>query len=155
MSHLHNNTYNKIADYLYVGSSSALTYLEDEDIQMVVNCTHNISFPENFNNCYRIPINDNPDESAKFLELLFETHILQIIHDNIYNKKKVLVHCSAGMQRSCSLIACYLIKYYGLRPNEAISYIIEKRPVAFFGDVNFFEAIRDFYVHQLNEFNYK
>jgi protein-tyrosine phosphatase len=50
-----------------------------------------------------------------------------------------------GQQRSCAVVACYLIKYYNLTPQEAIDFIKLKRPIAFFGNVNFLQTIEFFY----------
>jgi protein-tyrosine phosphatase len=61
------------------------------------------------------------------------------------NKKPVLVHCFAGMQRSCAVVACYLIKYYNITPLDAINFIKKKRNVAFFGGVNFMRTLEMFY----------
>ena len=66
----------------------------------------------------------------------------------IRNKRSVLVHCSMGIQRSCALVACYLVKYNGWTPTEAINYIKSKRPIAFFGNINFLETIEDIYISQ-------
>jgi protein-tyrosine phosphatase len=59
------------------------------------------------------------------------------IFSNIENKRSVLVHCSMGIQRSCTVVACYLIKYYKMTPGEAIKCIKSKRPIAFFWKCKF------------------
>lgn len=41
----------------------------------------------------------------------------------------VLVHCQAGMSRSATVVAAYLIKAMQLDPVEALETIREKRPV--------------------------
>lgn len=41
----------------------------------------------------------------------------------------VLVHCQAGMSRSASIVAAYLMSQYDLDPMEAMTMIREKRPV--------------------------
>lgn len=41
----------------------------------------------------------------------------------------VLVHCQAGMSRSASIVAAYLMSQYDLDPMEAMAMIREKRPV--------------------------
>jgi protein-tyrosine phosphatase len=60
-------------------------------------------------------------------------------------KENVLVHCFAGAQRSCATMACYLMKYHNATPEQAIDYIKSQRAVAFFGNVNFVNAIEEFY----------
>lgn len=41
----------------------------------------------------------------------------------------VLVHCQAGMSRSASIVAAYLMTEFDLDPMEAVAMIREKRPV--------------------------
>ena len=96
-----------------------------------------------------LPIHDSSDECEKLLTLINETNVLERMHDEIIKNNPVLVHCFAGMQRSCALVACYLIKYYNMKPNDAIDFIKQKRPIAFFGQVNFMDMILEFYKQQL------
>ena len=46
-----------------------------------------------------------------------------------------------GQQRSCAVIACYLIKYNNMNAHTAIEYCKKKRQMAFFGQVNFMDTI--------------
>ena len=89
-----------------------------------------------------LPVHDSPDECNTLVSLIKETCVLEKMHECIINNMPVLVHCFAGMQRSCALVACYLIKYNNMTPDEAIDYIKCKRPIAFFGNVNFMETIK-------------
>lgn len=41
----------------------------------------------------------------------------------------VLVHCQAGMSRSATVVAAYLMRAQGLDPVDAVSYLRECRPV--------------------------
>lgn len=148
----HNNQYHEIIDYLYLGNANALK--SNQQFDMIVNCTKNydITFPSYCNpeNCIRLPIDDNPNECEKFLTLLREKKVLEKIHYSIMCQDSVLVHCFAGMQRSCAVVACYLIKYYDMTPYDAVTYIQSKRPVAFFGNINFLDAIKMFYKNHKN-----
>lgn len=137
--------YNEIVKYLYVGGVGALK--TGDEFSMIVNCTRNsnIPFPDYCKNCVRIPIDDNPNDCEKLLILMKDTEVLRKIHNSIINKETVLVHCFAGMQRSCALVACYLIQYYNITPEKAIEYIKSKRKIAFFGEVNFLKAIQQIY----------
>ena len=138
-----NNPVDKIIEYLFVGNAKSLELNVNYD--MIVNCTKDIPFTiSQTTKCIRLPINDNPDECNKFLYEINNTYVLEHMDYYIKNKRPVLVHCSMGIQRSCALIACYLVKYNGWTPTDAIHYIKSKRPIAFFGNVNFLETIEAF-----------
>ena len=66
------------------------------------------------------------------------------IERSIAAGRKVLVHCVKGKQRSCAVVAAYLIKAMGLTTSEARDLIVAKRPEAFnFGrHVNFAPALQ-------------
>lgn len=55
------------------------------------------------------------DESLKFI---------RIDGDNI------LIHCSAGISRSVSIVIAYLIKYKNMTVDQALNFIREKRSIA-------------------------
>ena len=59
--------------------------------------------------------------------------------------KPVLVHCAAGMQRSAAVTAMYLIATHRMRPEQAKTYIQNKRPIAFRPGANFSRSIDGFY----------
>lgn len=139
------NPYDQITDYLFLGNRHALNSVSS--FSMIVNCSReeDVAFPPNCNYCMRLSVADSPDESGKLFDLILETGVLKKIHNNVIHKQPVLVHCSAGMQRSCAVVACYLMKYHGLNPSQAVEYIRVKRPIAFFWMVNFAKTLEDFY----------
>ncbi len=143
---LRENMYDEIIEYLYVGSASALNH--SEKFNLIVNCTTNVYIKTSVNTI-RIPIYDDPYDTNLFLQLLDDTNVLEKIHTSINNKEPVLVHCYAGQQRSCALVACYLIKYKNMTPDTAINYIKQKRRVAFIGNVTFISAIVHFFYYKL------
>jgi protein-tyrosine phosphatase len=136
------NAYDEIIDHLFIGSAAALNGSDNFDL--IVNCTPHISikYP---NKTIRIPIRDEPEECNKLLKLLSDTNVLEEINTTINNKQKVLVHCQAGQQRSCALVACYLIEYNNMNPYTAVNHIKTKRRIAFFGEINFLSAIVNFF----------
>jgi len=140
--------YHEIVEYLHVGSARALQ--SSDRFSMIVNCTTDdmIRFPQNCANCIRIPVHDDPDECNKMISLIDSTQVLAKMHESILEKKPVLVHCFAGQQRSCAIVALYLIRYHNMTPDEAITYIKQKRRIAFFGHVNFASAIVYFYARE-------
>jgi len=137
-----NNAYDEIIDRLFIGSATALR--DSDNFDLIVNCTPDI-FIKDPNKTIRIPIKDNQDECNKLLQLLEEMDVLEKINTAINNNNKVLVHCYAGQQRSCAVVACYLIKYNNMNPYTAVNYIKMKRRIAFFGEINFIAAIINFF----------
>jgi atypical dual specificity phosphatase len=53
---------------------------------------------------------------------------VRMIEDLSSRKHSVYVHCKAGKGRSATVVACYLLKEYGMQPQEAIDFLRSKRP---------------------------
>ena len=53
---------------------------------------------------------------------------VDFIHTRITNNEPVMVHCLAGMGRTGTILACYLIKYQEMSAEEAIQKVREERP---------------------------
>jgi protein-tyrosine phosphatase len=147
---MNTNPCDEIVPHLYLGSIKALgTYdYKALDYYMIVDLIKYTLLTDKKispNQIYiNLPVHDSPDECDTLLSLIKESCVLEKIHLALQENKPVLVHCFVGMQRSCALVACYLIKYHTMTPDEAIDYIKCKRPIAFFGRVNFMETILSF-----------
>ena len=140
----------EIIEHLFVGGIQSSEQNWNK-FDIIVNCTKTIPFHIRDDcraECIRIPVNDDPDECDHMLQYIEETEVLQKIHQAIHDDKKVLVHCHAGSQRSCALVVCYLIQYHRMTPSIAINYVRMRRNIAFFGGVNFMQAIQQFYLDQ-------
>ena len=139
------NSYDYIIDNVYIGNKKALDSYQK--FSLIVNCTKSdVNFPPNCNNCIRIPVDDSSKEAEYLFQLISSTQILQKIHKN---PGPILVHCYAGRQRSCAVVACYLVRYHGMTPIKAVEYIKSKRPEAFFGSINFANTINKIYMERL------
>jgi protein-tyrosine phosphatase len=77
--------------------------------------------------------------------ILEEQKILETIEKYISQNKNVLIHCNMGQQRSCAVCACFIIKYSRLSMDNVIENIKIKRPMAFFGAINFEDTIIKYY----------
>jgi dual specificity MAP kinase phosphatase len=116
-------------------SSQNRDFLTSNKIKLVVNCTTDINIPKWYEedgiNYIRLPIYDWNSESNNNI---LKNEIMNIISTmNLYREenRNILVHCFAGMQRSATVIACYLMYYYDYKPEHAIFYIRSKRNIAF------------------------
>jgi hypothetical protein len=143
------NVCDAVTENIFIGGiESAKTRWKEFDL--IVNCTRDIPFPKEdppdphhrHPECIRIAVNDDPDEWANMVNEITMTNVLQRIHHYVEQDKRVLVHCYAGIQRSCAVVACYLVQYYEVTPRVAMDHIIKYRPTAFFGGANFLQAIQ-------------
>ena len=131
--------YSEICDFLYVGSANAITSANKFDL--IINCTPDMREPKHCKQFIRIPICDDPDDIDNALSIINKTGILAVIHSAISSNQHVLVHCYAGEQRSCAIVACYLIRYKGMSSTEAVEYIRDRHEYAFNGGVDLIELI--------------
>ena len=140
----------EIVDFLFLGSAYALRQT-DHSFSLIVNCTKEGAIaikPKLSATAIRVSINDDPAESDALLTILNDLDVLEQIHTHVQNQQKVLVHCMMGMQRSCAVVACYLMKYHAFTPAEVVTYIQSRRPIAFFKCINFWDAMVVFYFLQ-------
>jgi len=56
------------------------------------------------------------------------TYTIDFIHRRITNNEPVMVHCLAGMGRTGTLLACYLVKYQKMSADDAIQKVRKERP---------------------------
>ena len=56
------------------------------------------------------------------------TYAIDFIRRRITNNEPVMVHCLAGMGRTGTLLACYLVKYQKMSADDAIQKVREERP---------------------------
>jgi hypothetical protein len=142
------NDADEILPNLWLGNkNSALDHiwLKEKNIKSVFNCTKDLPFSFTIQRKYRVAVDDNLQAvEIRNLELWsFEVVMKMIIEYK--TGQPMLVHCAAGMQRSAACCAMFLIAVNKMKPDEAIAFIREKRPIAFRPGVNFRKAIEGFY----------
>lgn len=135
---------NEIIPYLYLGDAGFV--YEPKSYSLIINCCPevDINYPEPSNVLY-LRFHDDPRDNAKFLSQL-ETHkVLEKIHEQVLALNPVIVHCAMGIQRSASVIACYLLKYGIINEvQNTLDFIRSKRDVAFSTGYNFLPTIKEY-----------
>ena len=119
-------------------------FFDDNNISIVINCSRDIPFYSNYTNNIRISVNDNLKHNEIVRLYKYMDKSSNLIHKELLDNKSILVHCYAGVQRSASIIAAYLIKYGEMSLKTAILSIKSKRHNAFTPSVNFLEALIQF-----------
>jgi protein-tyrosine phosphatase len=59
-------------------------------------------------------------------------YLIYIINLYLNNNIGVLIHCYAGVQRSATVVLCYLLKYKNMSLDMAKAIMKEKRSIVFF-----------------------
>jgi rhodanese-related sulfurtransferase len=142
------NVADEILPNLWLGNIHAATsaqWLGQKGIQCVFNCTKDIPFVPTIPRQYRVPVDDNlQPEEIRNLELWSYEIVYKMVRE--YKKgQPILVHCHAGMQRSAACMAMFLIATKNMNPEQACTYIQERRSIAFRPQANFRQSIEGFY----------
>lgn len=135
---------NEIIPNLYLGDAGFVR--EDRSFSLIVNCCPEVDIEyKTGSNVIYLKFHDDPRDNDKFLSELEKHRVLEKIHEHATSCKPVIVHCAMGIQRSASVIACYLLKY-GVRNGvkDTIDFIRSKRNVAFSTGYNFLQTIQKF-----------
>ncbi|RWS27079.1 Protein-tyrosine phosphatase mitochondrial 1-like protein, partial [Leptotrombidium deliense] len=129
--------FNRIDDSVILGAlpfrSLVPQLISEENVKGV------ISMNENFELKFWVPTTEEwKSNGVEFLQLstadIFHAPNQEKIEKGIAFIKQfegtgtVYVHCKAGRTRSATLVACYLIQKHSWKPNEAVDFIMAKRP---------------------------
>ena len=118
---------NQITENLFIGDFPSACN-RDELIKLGIThvVTAIVGVPEMFPENFKYKLVDVCDNTSTDLYKYFDD-CSQFIDEAIKNGGKVYVHCMAGISRSCTILAAYLIYARKCNEEEAIALIKEKR----------------------------
>lgn len=131
--------YSKITDNIYIGSDlckgNVCPIHSGQFRTLGVNAEINLTAehkeipPDDIDFYIWMPVEDHQSPSTD--QFLVGTSII----DQVINQgKTIYVHCKAGHGRSPTLVAAYFIRFKGMSPTEAISYVSSQRLGVHFED---------------------
>ncbi len=120
------------------------SFLRQNGIETVFNCTKDMPFHSSMRRRYRVPVDDNLEEEEIRNMELWSFEIIYKLLLEYKQEKTILVHCAAGIQRSAAVVAMFLMVFTGMKHEDAMQYIKERRPIAFYKNANFLKSIQGF-----------
>lgn len=106
-------------------SIAELDWVRKQGVKSIITMTEN-SLPESWIkdiNYLHVP---TEDLSAPDMDKIDQT--VDFIQERIKNDEPIMVHCAAGIGRTGTILACYLIKYHNLSAKNAIEKVRNERP---------------------------
>lgn len=135
--------YNEIIKHLWVGNHKTAKnkeFFKKHNIAAVINCTKDLpnSFSDDKKIQYlRIPVDDSLKEVDYQKMYNYFPVIIEFLNKVInIEKKNVLINCVMGRQRSVIAASIFLV-WSGMNPEDALKYILQKRPEAFHFGLSF------------------
>jgi predicted protein tyrosine phosphatase len=138
----------EIEDGLFLGNQTDAKDASGYDL--VINCTTDIPFAAHVHESarLRVPVKDCNEqrEQFTFVDNLISTNLIARMDGILKKDGKVLVHSFMGQQRSCAVVAAYLMYKKHWDMYTALAYIKTKRPY-FEHYINFFVALNMLDMH--------
>jgi atypical dual specificity phosphatase len=116
---------NKLAGSGMPTSVSEIDWILKQGVKSIVTMTEN-SLPESWVKNVKYLHVPTEDFSAPDMEQIDEA--VEFIRIRIENNEPVMVHCAAGIGRTGTILACYLVKYQKIPAKDAIQKVRKERP---------------------------
>jgi len=115
----------KLAGSAIPTSFEEIKWLVDGGVKSIVTVREESLDDDWIKNINYLYIHSNDMGVPEFEDLV---KAVDFIHQRITNNEPVMVHCLAGLGRTGTILACYLIKYQKLSADDSIQKVRESRP---------------------------
>jgi len=116
---------NKLAGSAIPTSIDEVKWVIDQGVKSIVTVREEPLDDEWVNEVKYLHIMSNDMGVPEFVDL---GSAVDFVHRRITNNEPVMVHCLAGLGRTGTILACYLVKYQNMSADEAIQKVREERP---------------------------
>ena len=114
----------KLAGSAIPTSKEEVDWLKEEGVKSIVTIREEPLDDDWIDGIEYLHIHSNDMGVPEFDDLIFS---VDFIHRRLENNEPVMVHCLAGLGRTGTILACYLIKYEKMSADDAITKIRKER----------------------------
>ena len=116
---------NKLAGSAIPTSNDEVQWVIEQGVKSIVTVREEPLDDDWVKDVNYLHVHSNDMGVQEFNDLVYA---VDYIHRRITNNEPVMVHCLAGMGRTGTLLACYLVKYQKMSAGDAIQKVREERP---------------------------
>ncbi len=106
-------------------STSELDWILKQGVRSIITMTE-APLPESWIKDVTYLHMPTEDLSAPDMEKIDQA--VEFIHQRIQSNEPVMVHCAAGIGRTGTILACYLVKYKKMSVSDAVEKVRKERP---------------------------
>ena len=114
----------KLAGSAIPTSKDEIKWIQEEGVKSIVTIREEPLDDDWIDDIEYLHIHSNDMGVPEFDDLISS---VDFIHRQLENNKPVMVHCLAGLGRTGTILACYLIKYEKMSADDAITKIRKER----------------------------